>query len=347
MPETPQTCAILVLMRLDFLSPRLYRIVRMLEEAHQPVPLARFLDELEISRATFKRDLDYLRDRLGAPIEWQRAEGGAPGGYRLDGPRDNAAEHYGIRGLWFNPSEIYALLMMQQLAAGMEPGLLSQQVSGLMTRIALMLGSAADDPAEVSRRVRILHSANRRAAPPCFDTVAQATMKRQRLDLDYHTRSRRETSRRQVSPQQLVHYRENWYLLAWCHKAQALRTFALDAVLDARADNTTAEELAQEVLQDALGKNFGIIAGPARKRARLRFSADVAPWVGKEIWHPEQRLRVQPDGSILLDVPYADPREILMEILRHGPDVEVLGPAKLRAEARARLARALDHYRGD
>lgn len=326
-------------------TERLYRIVRMLEDARQPVPLARFLDELEVSRATFKRDLDYLRDRLGAPIAWQRAEGGAPGGYRLDGPRDDAADRYGIRGMWFNPSEIYALLMMQQLAAGMEPGVLSQQISGLMTRIALMLGTAADDPAEVSRRVRILHSANRRSAPPCFDTVAQATMKRRRLEVDYHTRSRGTTSQREVSPQQLLHYRENWYLLAWCHKARGLRTFALDAMLDARASTDAADEVSPDVLQNAVGMVFGIITGPGRKLAELRFSADVAPWVGKEIWHPEQRMHEEKNGGILLEVPYSDPREILMEILRHGPDVEVLGPAELRDEARTRLARALERYR--
>ena len=237
--------------------------------------------------------------------------------------------------------------MMQQLAAGMEPGLLSQQISGLMTRIALMLGSAADDPAEVSRRVRILHSANRRSAPRCFDTVAQATMKRQRLVIGYHTRSRGETSQRKVSPQQLLHYRENWYLLAWCHKAEGLRTFALDAMHAAQASVETAHEVASEVLQDAVGKVFGIITGPGRQLAELRFSAEVAPWVGKEIWHPEQLMHEEPGGGIRLKVPYSDSREILMEILRHGPDVEVIGPAELRSEARARLQRALGQYHGD
>ena len=325
-------------------TERLYRIVRMLEDARQPVPLTRFLNELEISRATFKRDLDYLRDRLGAPIEWQRSESGAPGGYWLDGPRDDAADRYGIRGMWFNPSEIYALLMMQQLAAGMEPGLLSQQINGLMARIALMLGSAADDPAEVARRVRILHSANRRTAPACFDTVAQATMKRRRLQMAYHTRSRGETSQRKVSPQQLLHYRENWYLLAWCHRARALRTFALDAVLDAHTLTEPAREIAPQVLHGAVGKVFGIIAGPARQRARLRFSAAVAPWVGKEIWHPDQRLHTEADGGVVLVVPYADPRELLMEILRYGPEVEVLAPAALRHAIQTRLASALAHY---
>lgn len=179
-------------------TERLFRIVRMLEDAHQPLPLGHFLGELEISRATFKRDLEYLRDRLRAPVAWRPESTDGPAGYVLEAPPD--AGRYGLRGLWFNPSEIYALLMMQQLAAGMEPGLLSDQIAGLMARIGLMLGSAQDEPAELARRVRILHSASRRGAPPGFQDIAHATLKRLRLELDYHTRSRGETARRSASP---------------------------------------------------------------------------------------------------------------------------------------------------
>lgn len=325
-------------------TERLYRIVHMLEEAHHPVPLTQLLSALEISRATFKRDLEYLRDRLNAPIRWQRGEAGVPSGYVLDDPRNNAPQRYGIHGLWFNPSEIHALLMMQQLADGMEPGLLSQQVSGLMTRIKLMLGTADDDPDEVTRRVRILHSANRRTAPRCFDTIAQATMKRRQLKLQYFTRSRGETAQRIVSPQQLLHYRENWYLLAWCHKANSLRTFALDATESAEALNESAREVSTQSLKKAVGEAFGIIGGPAQEHAVLHFSPEVAPWVSQEIWHSRQKLTALFNGGIRLEVPYSDPREILMEILRYGPDVEVLAPATLRDAVRERLSQALHHY---
>lgn len=326
-------------------TERLYRIVRALEDAHHPVPLDHFLATLEISRATFKRDLDYLRDRLGAPIAWRRGDGDGPGGYLLEGcTSPDASTRYGIRGMWFNPSEIYALLMMQHLAAGMEPGLVSDQIDGLMTRISLMLGSAADDPRDVTRRFRILHSASRRSAPAHFDTIAQAAMKRRRLDLQYFTRGRNDTSRRVVSPQQLLHYRENWYLLGWCHKAGALRTFALDAVLDATATKTPARDIDDDVLEEAVGHVFGIFTGKVTAHAELRFSARVAAWVGKEVWHPDQRLRQEDDGTIRLFVPYADPRELLMEILRYGPDVEVIAPIALREQLASRLRAAISRY---
>jgi len=326
-------------------TERLYRIVRMLEDARHPVALEHFLSTLEISRATFKRDLDYLRDRLGAPIAWQRGDGDTPAGYVLEGPREpGASARYGIRGMWFNPSEIHALLMMQHLAAGMEPGLVSDQVTGLMTRISLMLGSAADDPRDVARRFRILHSASRRNAPAHFDTIAQAAMKRRRVELRYFTRGRNETSQRIVSPQQLLHYRENWYLLGWCHKAGALRTFALDAVLDAAVMNRPAREIGDDVLQEAVGQVFGIFTGKLTAHAELRFSASVAAWVGKEVWHPDQQLRLEDDGAIRLVVPYADPRELLMEILRYGPDVEVIAPIALREQLASRLRAAISRY---
>lgn len=326
-------------------TERLYQIVRMLEDARQPVPLGRFLDTLEISRASFKRDLDYLRDRLGAPIVWRRAAAGAPAGYLLEGERGEAGKRFGIHGLWFNPSEIHALLMMQQLATAMEPGLLAGQVDGLMTRIRLMLGSADDDPAEIGRRVRILHSASRRTTPAAFETVAQATMKRRRLRLRYYTRSRNAESERVVSPQQLLHYRENWYLLAHCHQAGELRLFALDAMRAAEARRERAREIGPRKLQQAVGQAFGIFAGAAAGRAELLFDAEVAPWITSEIWHPQQQATPQADGRLLLAVPYADDRELMMEILRHGPHVEVVGPPALRAAVAARLQEAVARYR--
>ena len=64
-------------------TERIHQIIHLLESSRHPVPIARFLDELEVSRATFKRDLAYLRDRLGAPVTWQRGNDGLGGGYQL------------------------------------------------------------------------------------------------------------------------------------------------------------------------------------------------------------------------------------------------------------------------
>ena len=104
-------------------TERFYKIEQLLR-ARTSVPLRTFLGTLEISRATFKRDLEYLRDRMNVPIEWDAESGG----YRLD-PSAPRAE---LPGLWFSPAEAYALLTMQHLLENLQPGLLAPHVQPLL-----------------------------------------------------------------------------------------------------------------------------------------------------------------------------------------------------------------------
>ncbi|MDJ0739450.1 MAG: WYL domain-containing protein [Gammaproteobacteria bacterium] len=324
-------------------TERIHQIVHLLESSRHPVPLRRFLDELEVSRATFKRDLGYLRDRLGAPIAWRRGDDGRPGGYVIDASPDARGRDFGIRGLWFNQSEIHALLTMHQLASRMQPGLLAEQSQALLTRITHMLGSADDDPEAVLSYIQIVHSATHRRPSAWFEVIARATVRRHRLAIRYFTRSRNRRGERTVSPQRLLHYRENWYLLAWCHTARDLRLFALDAIEDASRLCQTARRVSDARLQRAIGDGFGIFGGRAVRRARLRFTPEAARWIRDETWHPRQRQHW--DGErLILEVPYAQSRELIMEILRHGSDVEVLAPAELRREVMQCLRAALAGY---
>jgi len=327
-------------------TERIHQIVHMLETSRHPVPIGRFLDELEVSRATFKRDIEYLRDRLGAPIEWQRGGHGRLAGYLLNGESEQTTTGFGIRGLWFNQSEIHALLTMHQLASSMEPGLVSAQSQSLLARITHLLGTAEDDPRDVLSYLRILHSATRRKSSAWFEVIARATVRRRRLQISYYTRSRDQTSRREVSPQRLLHYRENWYLLAWCHKVDGLRLFALDAIRHAEMLKQSARPAAKKKLDQAMGSGFGIFGGMARHRARLRFSPTAARWIADEVWHPQQTITWD-DDYLILDVPYAHSRELAMEVLRQGPDVEVLSPESLRKEVVGLLEASLANYRAD
>jgi predicted DNA-binding transcriptional regulator YafY len=90
-----------------------------------------------------------------------------------------------------------------------------------------------------------------------------------------------------------------------------------------------------------LGAGYGIFAGQKVQWAELRFSPERSRWVAAETWHPKQSGRFQADGSWVLRLPYADPRELVMDILRHVPEVEVLGPARLRQAVEVKLRTAL------
>lgn len=322
---------------------RIHDIITLLENSRYPVPQTRFLTELDISRSTFKRDLEILRDEYRAPISWHRGVDGEPGGYSLDDKGWESSKG-GMPRVWFTATEIQSLLMIDKLAATIGPGLLTEHLQPLITRVTLMLGAGEDDPDDVRSRIRILQSASKRRSSDYFETVASATVKRHRLQILYFTRSRNERSERIVSPQQMIHYRENWYLVAWCHKAEGMRVFALDAIEEAVTLQDKAKSVPKKELEEVIGRDFGLFSGKHRQWAKLVFTPKQARWVASEIWHPDQKVRFLEDGSYMLEVPYSDLREIALEILRFGPEVEVIEPPDLRGEVAERLKAAAARY---
>jgi predicted DNA-binding transcriptional regulator YafY len=305
-------------------TERFYRIDRLIR-THQYVPVRRFLEELEVSLATFKRDVEYMRSRFHAPISWDRERNG----YYFTVPTQGAPR-YQLPGLWFNPSEIHALLTMLHLLRDMEPGILAPHVNPLRERLTALLETTDHSVEEIERRVRMLHMTARKVKLEHFELVATGLLRRRRLRIVYFSRGRNEEMERDVSPQRLVHYRDNWYLDAWCHRTDALRVFALDCVRAAQLLDEKARAVPEKELAEGLEEGYGIFSGRARATARIRFSPARARWVSREEWHPKQAGHFERDGSWTLEFPYSDDRELLMDILRHVPEVEVLGPPELK-----------------
>ncbi len=205
------------------------------------------MDMLEVKRATFRRDLDYMHDRLGVSILWHAEAGG----YRLDAS-DGGARFEKVTCLWLNE--------------------------------------------------------------------------------------------RKVSPQRVVFYRDNWYLDAFCHLRNEMRSFSIDALESAQETDRPAVSVDDAVLKEELESTYGIFAGKKKQFAQLKFSPFRARWVEKEVWHPDQRIERLPDGSLILQVPYGDDRELVHDILKQGKDVEVVAPAELRNKVRDELRAMLDRH---
>ena len=316
-------------------TERFYKIDQMIRE-RRVVSFAALQDALEVSRATLKRDLEYLRSRMNAPIVWDREAGG----YRFESADGKTVPTYELPGLWFNASEVYALLTMQHLLADLDTGgILAPHIAPLEDRLNALLGSADNAAAEVRRRVLIVGLARRRITLAYFERIGHALVQRKRLRIEYFARGSGELTLRDVSPQRLVHYRENWYLDAWCHLRNDLRNFALDAIREASVLDIRAKDVSARSVDTTLGPGYGIIADGRPRLARLRFSAARARWVAHESWHPAQRGHAERDGRYLLEFPYTDDRELVMDILRHGAEVEVLAPAALRKRVVDELAR--------
>jgi predicted DNA-binding transcriptional regulator YafY len=327
-------------------TERFYRI-ELLLRTRGCIGFTALRDELGVSPATLKRDLQFLRDRMNAPIVYSVIDNG----YRFSDPAQagaKAAQHE-LPGLWFSENEIHAMLTMHQLLAGLDDdGVLARHLQPLMEKLQGMLGTDAHQARELMRRVKVIGTARRRVPSQYFELLGGALVQRRRVWLRYFKRSDRSLSEREVSPQRLVNYRNTWYLDAWCHASEGLRRFALDAMREARVLDGKARNVSVRDLEAALDSGYGIYGGGGGKVkwATLVFNEDAAQWVANEEWHPQQKARWLKDGRYELQVPYSEPTELVMDILRHGDSVVVVADKALAGLIGERLQSALAAYAG-
>jgi predicted DNA-binding transcriptional regulator YafY len=297
-------------------AERLHQIDRLLRGRTAPTK-RHLIDALQVSEATIKRDVEYMRSRLGAPIEWDRETRG----YRYD----PAKPAFSLPGFWLTSAEIHALLLLSHVIDQMQPGFLRDQIEPFRQRIKQIANPQNRALGSITDRVYFIPNPFRLTDTKHLEIIVYATLLRRRVEICYESRGRGVQTRRTISPARLVYYRSQWYVDAWCHSANAQRRFAIDAVLSARTTSEAADEL------PGLGKTgYGIFSGTPTSTAVLKFTEKAGRWIRATEWHPDQKVSLMPDGAVHLEVPYSNSQELSMEILRYGSDVEVLAPADLR-----------------
>jgi predicted DNA-binding transcriptional regulator YafY len=316
-------------------TARLYQYKALLE-ARRLVTRQELMALGEVSLATFKRDIAKLRDQLGMPVQFDRDRGA----YFLD--RSDVRTE--LPGLWFSPEELVALLTIQRLIEQLQPGLVGLKLKPLQKKLTDLLKAKGFGEPEIASRVRMTFAGKRQLEPKAFQAVALATIARKKITITHFNRQSGVSTRRTVSPQQLVHYRDNWYVDTWCHTRESIRSFSVDVIDRVDMLDEVAREVDPTELQRITQTSYGIFAGQPTAWAVLRFSPQRARWIEGEIWHPEQLASFEQDGSYLLKLPYSDDRELLGDILRHGADVQVLEPAALRTKVQKTLLEAASRY---
>ncbi|MEL0083022.1 MAG: WYL domain-containing protein [Gammaproteobacteria bacterium] len=307
---------------------RIFRLHQLLSGRRTVIAGAEIDRQLECSRATRNRCIEDMRDHLGAPIVYDREQGG----YRYSG--DDAL--WELPGLWFEPAELQALLVMQQLLRDLQPGLLAEPLAPVRARFNQLLEQAGIT-AQAADKIRVFNQAGRPVNDELFATVIKALFADQQLDIDYLARGTGTSSQRRISPLKMVYYRSNWYLDAWCHLRNELRSFAVDAIQFAQINAQPAKAVANDQQVAHFGAAYGIFSGPADRLAVIEFSAERARWVADEQWHPRQQGEWLTDGRYRLTIPYSDPRELMADILKQGAGAKVIAPAELREQIAANI----------
>ncbi|MGE0495431.1 MAG: helix-turn-helix transcriptional regulator [Vulcanimicrobiota bacterium] len=284
----------------------------------------------EVSVRTISRDLDFLRDRLGAPLE-----------------NDPRRGYYYSDETWFLPE-----IMMT------EGELLATYLSGTVMRDALSASFAVHLESAISKLAASLPDAvkvslaelashldfpggpDRRLDAAHFQAI-QAALKKRPLWIRYYAAHRDEMSERIVEPLHLRYHLGDWYLVAYCRLRRDFRTFAVSRVHALRKERGSVAAhpnfSAEEYFQNALG----ILSQQKAVTVKIWFSAERARWVAEKRWHSTQRLEPGPDGSLVLEMKVGSTAELLQWVLSYGSHARVLTPASLAEEVRQEARKML------
>ncbi len=309
---------------------------RMFKNRRTPVKLETICELLECSQSTFYRVQRDMIDVLGAPIINIKNQG-----YQYD---LNEVENFELPGLWFTPEELIALSLLEQLSESLQPEFIKQILRPLQKRLKALLEQQQIDPENWQNRLTVISQWQTTCEPDQFTKVAYALMHRKQINIDYWKWQIKQAEKRLISPQRLIYYRDNWYLIAWCHLRQALRTFLVSSVQNSQITKEPAHEVAVEQLDQHVKPGYGIFSGQVRAKATLKFSLQISARVSRETWHPEQTCYWTEEQHYVLTVPYSDNRELIRDILRYGADVEVLAPDSLRSQIQEEIEKALQRY---
>lgn len=311
---------------------RIYRLHNLLTNRRTPIPLTDIMKELECAKATAARYIEDMRIYLDAPLEYDRKLNG----YYYD--QQHAEKPYQLPGLWFSAEELNGLLICHQILQNISPGILSQQISQLQQRINQLFKLQQQTPANISQKIKILSIGRRLKDDAQFKKIATALFNGKQIDIHYTARGENAAqTQRTISPQQLIYYRDNWYIAAHCHHRDQLRVFAVDNIGSAKILDQTAQPTDPKQLEQFLTSSYGIFSGDAQYTAVLEFSKARAKWVADENWHPNQQGQWLDSGNYQLSIPFNDSRELIMDILKHGAEVEVKSPKFLLDGVRGQI----------
>ncbi len=317
-----------------------YQVVEMhkiLSSSRHPVSSEKLMASMECSKSTISRILTDMKDSYGAPISFDRRHNG----YYYE---TNHGEIFELPGLWFNESELHALLVSQQLLIDVRPGLFKTHIEPILSKINKLLVNSHSQIGNIEDKVKILHQAHRTTNDTIFQKLSTALLEKIQIQIDFYNRATNTTDNRNISPQRLVYYRDNWYLDAWCHKKESFRTFSVVNIKNAQLTEQPIATFTTEELNNYYASAFGVFSGKADKIAVLHFTSYRARWVADENWHPEQESTWLENGDYELRIPYNKDQELLMDILKYGADVTVISPPELVERVRKEIEKTRENY---
>lgn len=290
----------------------------------------KLMEKFEISLAQAQRDIEYMRDTLGAPLKYVAVEKG----YELE---DHA---FSLPSVWIEDDELLLLALVKELVHDPD----SQKI---LTKLLKKVAVNSSGLEAVRHAVSYKGMGHYRQEPGILNPLLDAILKKQPVEIRHREvfGPPREPTWRQLEPLHLLFYRANWYLLAVYGKQW--RTFALSRIEEVRGLPGTIQVVSQKKIRQTIDSAFGIFVTDQEHPlvpVRLRFIPDLARFARTVLFFPGQKFCDGPGGCLDVSFPSTLNRELIGEILAFGEQLEVLEPKQLRKEIAAIAKKTADIY---
>ncbi|MDP0489832.1 MAG: WYL domain-containing protein [Verrucomicrobiota bacterium JB023] len=277
-----------------------------------------------VSPKSIQRDIDYLRDQLGAPIEYHSTEFG----YTLTGPLPD------LPVTQLSEGELVALFLAERAAGALRGTPLGEQLETAVKRISVYAEMSFDvEWGEVSEALSILEKGNVQADAEVFDALTKGVKQRTVVTFAYRKPGAEAEEQRRVRPWHLAHVGGAWYLFAWDEVREAERTFALGRIGGVKLTRQKFQRPEQFSARQFLKGSFGVFGGGGGEkvmRVVLRFNAWAAALVRERVWHESEERKELEGGELELTLKLTHLEEVERWVLSWGPHVEVVKPVALR-----------------
>ncbi len=290
-------------------------------------PNAKILAEkFEISGRTAQRDIEFIRDRLGAPLNYNPQRKGY---YYID-------TSYELPSIWFNEDNIIALSLAVRLASSIPDTGTKHKLFTLLEKVFITHSSDGKLTFDkLTEKISVKNIEYSKVNERFFLLTLNALFNGTPLQIHYGSPHSKKETNRTILPLHLIQYMGSWHIIAFCTLRNELRDFALSRIKSIKqSGDRVVIPKGFPSIKEYTRKHFGIMQGGKSLQVCLKFSPSVAEWMLEQIWHPEQKNELQKDGSLLMKFPVADFRELKRKILSYGSEVVVITPGKLANEIR-------------
>jgi predicted DNA-binding transcriptional regulator YafY len=291
--------------------------------------------QFECSIKTAQRSIEFFRCRLHAPLEYDPVRRG----YHY------ADDAFQLPVMRLSEAELLSLLISKKLLSDSAAGALGDELGLIAGKLGAMLSENVPHHTDPDRAFSFRVSEVTPADPSLFGCVSNALLMSRLLTFNYYSPAGNRSTSRMVEPHHLVNYMGAWHLIAFCRMRNDWRDFLLSRISDCLVSDEQFPPRSEAEWKPFLTNTFGIFQNRESFPVVLLFSPVRSRWIRGQVWHPDQKTEELSDGALKLTIPVSHEAEILMEILRHGSQVEVLEPKWLRGRVKKEIKKMTKKYR--